>query len=77
MVPSCFAPERIDGLVMFAEDAAWPVYFEKISFDSSGRFNAEITNGSDNLRLRKLLLHQNRRKYGRVNLFSRRWFSFL
>ena len=33
---------------MTAQDDAWPVYFETISFDSSGGFNAEITNGDDN-----------------------------
>ena len=43
-----FSPERIDGVVMTATDDAWPVYFETISFDSTGGFNAEITNGSDN-----------------------------
>ena len=43
-----FSPERIDGIVMTAEDDAWPVYVETISFDSFGEFNAEITNGRDN-----------------------------
>ena len=43
-----FSPERIDGVVMTAQDDAWPIYFETISFDFSGGFNAEITNGSDN-----------------------------
>ena len=48
VLSSNFAPTSIAAGSLSAQDKYWPVYDETITFSTSGTFNANITNGSDN-----------------------------
>ena len=48
VLTSNFAPTSIAAGSLSAQDKYWPVYDETITFSTSGTFNANITNGSDN-----------------------------
>ena len=48
VLTSDFAPTSIAAGSLSAQDKYWHVYDENITFSTSGTFNANITNGSDN-----------------------------